>query len=265
TDVVRELAGRVAVVTGGASGIGRAMASRFRDEGVAVVIADLEADCVRATADELGVHGVVTDVSDLASVEALAAEVLERHGAIHLVCNNAGVNAAGSLAASTIRDWQWVVGVNLWGVVHGVHVFLPHLLDNPDGGHLVNTSSMAGLLAVPNVGIYSATKFAVVSISETLAIELAGTPVGVSVLCPGMVDTNIRTSERNRPAALRDDGDARPPATDLPPLRGSDPMDVAGAVVDAVRDDRFWILTHPDAMAAVDARHRALMAAATGH
>jgi NAD(P)-dependent dehydrogenase (short-subunit alcohol dehydrogenase family) len=257
------LEGKVAVITGGASGIGRAMAQRFRDDGMTVVIADIQQYALEATAGELGVEGVRTDVSDLASVEALADEVVRRHGAVHLICNNAGVNAAGRLDATTLRDWQWVIGVNLWGVVHGLLAFLPRLQANADGGHVVNSASMAGLAPFPGVGVYTATKYAIVGLSEVLAIELAGSAVGVSVLCPGMVDTNIRTSFRNRPEHLRDAGAGPGSGTDaLPELVGLDPAVVAAQVSQAVREERFWIFTHPDSLAAVDARYRALSAGA---
>jgi NAD(P)-dependent dehydrogenase (short-subunit alcohol dehydrogenase family) len=262
-----ELSGKVAVVTGGASGIGKAMAAKFRDEGMTVVIADVEQGALDATAAELGVDGVLTDVSDLASVEALGATVIERHGAVHLLCNNAGVGGGGRLDGQTMRDWEWVVGVNLWGVVHGLQVFLPHLEANADGGHIVNTASMAGLAPFPGIGVYNATKYAVVGISETLAIELAGSAVGVSVLCPGVVNTNIFRSQRNRPEHLRNPSRnvAARVANDSLVQEGIDPSVVAEKVAHAVRDGEFWIITHPDLLTHVDARHRALMRHALDH
>lgn len=263
-----ELAGKVAVVTGGASGIGKAMATRFRDEGMKVVIADIEQGALDATAAELGVDGVRTDVSDLASVEALGAEVLARHGAVHVLCNNAGVGGGGRLDKQTMRDWEWVVGVNLWGVVHGLQVFLPHIQANTDGGHVVNTASMAGLAAFPGIGVYNATKYAVVGISETLAIELAGSGVGVSVLCPGVVNTNIFTSQRNRPDHLRNPARntaARAANDQMITQEGIDPAIVAEKVAHAIREGEFWIITHPDLLTHVDARNRALMRHALDH
>jgi len=263
-----ELSGKVAVVTGGASGIGKAMAAKFRDEGMTVVIADVEQGALDATAAELGVDGVLTDVSDLASVEALGATVIERHGAVHLLCNNAGVGGGGRLDGQTMRDWEWVVGVNLWGVVHGLQVFLPHLEANADGGHIVNTASMAGLAPFPGIGVYNATKYAVVGISETLAIELAGSGVGVSVLCPGVVNTNIFKSQRNRPEHLRNptrNTAARAANDEMVTQVGIDPSEVADKVAHAVREGEFWIITHPDLLTHVDARHRALMRHALDH
>ncbi|MCB1001607.1 MAG: SDR family NAD(P)-dependent oxidoreductase [Acidimicrobiales bacterium] len=246
---MQELSGRVAVVTGGASGIGRAMAQRFVAAGMEVVIADVEEAPLAATAAELGVHPVRTDVADAASVQALADEVVARFGAVHVLCNNAGVGGGGVMSSLTLNDWKWVIDVNLWGVVHGLQSFLPLLLANDDGGHVVNTASMAGLSAWPGIGPYNATKYAVVGISETLAVELADTRVGVSVLCPGVVNTNIFESQRNRPAALRNpqrNPGARAANSQVTSMSGIDPALVADQVHDAIVDGRFWILTHPE-------------------
>jgi NAD(P)-dependent dehydrogenase (short-subunit alcohol dehydrogenase family) len=261
---MRELRDKVAVVTGGASGIGRAMAARFAAEGMRVVIADIEEAPLQRTAEELGVLGVPCDVSDAESVHALRDAVLDEHGTVHLLCNNAGVGGGGAIATSTLADWQWVLGVNLWGVVHGLHAFLPLLIDQGEG-HVVNTASVAGLVAGPGIGPYNASKYAVVAISETLRVELPGTGVGVSVLCPGYVRTNIFTSQRNRPEDLRNPS-ARPAARranaeiiaamereSLPPEQ------VADQVHDAVVDDRFWIITHPDLLTAYAARSQELL------
>jgi NAD(P)-dependent dehydrogenase (short-subunit alcohol dehydrogenase family) len=229
-----------------------------------VVIADIEPDALQATAAELGVHGVRVDVSDADSVAALADEVIGRFGAVHLLCNNAGVGGGGLIAHQTLKDWKWVIDVNLWGVVHGLHSFLPHLLVAPGGAHIVNTASMAGVTAWPGIGPYNATKFAVVGISETLAIELAGTNVGISVLCPGVVNTNIFTSQRNRPEHLRNDrpkAEARQANAQLIQQIGIDAAIVADLVADAVRADQFWIFTHPELLDALEARHHGMMAA----
>lgn len=261
---MEQLSGRVAVVTGGASGIGRALAERCAAAGMQVVVADVEQGALDATAAELGVTGVLTDVADEASVGALAAEVIDRFGAVHLLCNNAGVGGGGAIANQTLNDWRWVIDVNLWGVIHGLHHFLPHLLANPDGGHVVNTASMAGLAVWPGIGPYSASKYAVVAISETLAVELEGTAVGVSVLCPGVVATNIFSSHRNRPTSLRNDApkpEARKFNADLARQVGSSPLDVADTVLAGVKAGDFWILTHPELLDAVQERHDRLMAA----
>jgi NAD(P)-dependent dehydrogenase (short-subunit alcohol dehydrogenase family) len=266
---MEDVRGKVAVVTGGASGIGRALATRFAADGMNVVIADIEEGPLRATADELGVYGVLTDVTDATSVAALADATLERFGAVHVVCNNAGVGGGGLIKDLTLKDWQWVINVSLWGVIHGVHTFLPHLLQNTDGGHIVNTASMAGLVAGPGIGPYNAAKYGVVAISETLAAELAaeGSRVGVSVLCPGLVRTNIYTSQRNRPAALRNDRPktgARSANQEIANAlleRGIDPAIVAGNVFDAIRNNRFWIITHPEFLPAVADRCARIQAA----
>jgi NAD(P)-dependent dehydrogenase (short-subunit alcohol dehydrogenase family) len=236
-----------------------------------VVIADVEEPALAATAVELGVVGVPTDVADAVSVAALARTAIERFGAVHVLCNNAGVGGGGRIRDLTLNDWKWVVDVNLWGVVHGIHAFLPHLLANPEGGHVVNTASVAGLLAGPGIGPYNAAKSAVVSISETLAAELAdeGARVGVSVLCPGYVRTNIATSQRNRPEALRNPAkkvEARTANREIVEsmlATGLEPAAVAAQVVDAIRADRFWILTHPEYADAVVDRATALRAAVT--
>lgn len=265
-----DLGGRVAVITGGASGIGRAMAACFAHEGMQVVIADIERPALDAAASELGVTGILTDVSDAASVQALAGEVVSRFGRVDLLCNNAGVGGGGDVVDLDLADWAWVLGVNLWGVIHGLHAFLPHLVANPAGAHIVNTASVAGLAAFPGGAPYCASKFAVVGLSESLLGELRqqGAGVGVSVLCPGFVRTNIFTSQRNRPEALTVAG--REPmemaranndeiirmveATAIPP------EDVAEAVLAAVRENRYWILTHPELLAAIEERHQLLLA-----
>ena len=259
---MRELAGKVAVVTGGASGIGRGLAARFAADGMQVVIADVESAALEQTAAELGVVGVQTDVADAASVQALADQVFDRFGTVHVLCNNAGVGGGGQIADLTLADWKWVLDVNLWGVIHGLQSFLPRLLANADGGHVVNTASMAGLFASAGMGPYNATKFAVVAISETLSKELqaAGSSVGVSVLCPGFVRTNIFDSQRNRPEALRNAtkavGDARARNDVLKQFleTAMDPADVALQVRDAIVEDRFWITTHPEFFNAVTQR-----------
>jgi NAD(P)-dependent dehydrogenase (short-subunit alcohol dehydrogenase family) len=257
-----EFRGKVAVVTGGASGIGRALAARFAEEGMHVVIADIEEGSLAATADELGVFGVRTDVTDAASVAALADAPLGLFGGVPGVCTHAGGGGGGLIKDLTLKDWRWVIDVSLWGVIHGVHSFLPHLLQNADGGHIVNTASLAGLVAGPGIGPYNAAKYGVVAISETLAAELAAedAQVGVSVLCPGLVRTNIFTSQRNRPAALRNDKPktearaANQQIADALLAQGIDPSTVAGKVFDAIRANRFWIITHPEYLPTVAER-----------
>ena len=256
-----ELGGKVAVVTGGASGIGFAMAERFATEGMNVVVADIEEGALDAAVKTLAEHGadvigVPTDVADAPSVSALADAALERFGAIHVVCNNAGVGGHGFTSWESGPDWQWVLGVNLWGVVHGVQTFVPILLAQNEG-HIVNTASVAGLMSVPMMAPYAASKHAVLALSEALFHELSfkGSAVKVSVVCPGFVRTNIADSQRNWPAQLGPapgiDGDD--------PIRqgmqqmfrgmiagGVEPAALAEAVVDAIRTGRFMVLNDPD-------------------
>jgi NAD(P)-dependent dehydrogenase (short-subunit alcohol dehydrogenase family) len=255
--VIEDLRGRVAVVTGAASGIGRAMARRFAAEGMRVVLADIERPPLDEVAAELAGAGaevlaVATDVSDPGQVDDLAAATVDAFGAVHVLCNNAGVGGGGQLWEVPLGDWQWVIGVNLWGVIHGLRSFVPLMVEQ-DEGHVVNTASMAGLTSSPFMAPYNVSKHGVVTVSETLHAELAmrGSKVGVTVLCPGWVNTRIADSDRNRPEDLTVE---RPAAPELEVFRdllrgflatGMDPGDVAGHVVDAVRTGRFYVLTHP--------------------
>jgi NAD(P)-dependent dehydrogenase (short-subunit alcohol dehydrogenase family) len=197
-------AGHVAVVTGGASGIGLAMARRFVAEGMRVVVADVEQDALDAAAASVGFVGVRCDVRDLESVRSVAALTLARFGRVDVVCNNAGVTVESRIQDLTHEDWRWVIDVNLWGVIHGVEVFLPLLLDNPEGGHLVNTASGAGVTVRTGMGAYTVSKTAIVALSEVLRLELeeTGAPVRVSVLCPSLLATRFLDSARNRPPEL---------------------------------------------------------------
>jgi NAD(P)-dependent dehydrogenase (short-subunit alcohol dehydrogenase family) len=202
---VDDLEGKVAVVTGAASGIGRALAGRWAESGMKVVLADVEQEPLDVVRDELDAAGadvlaVRTDVADGAQVDALAAATLDHFGAVHIVCNNAGVGGGGLSWEATHEDWDWVLGVNLWGVIHGIRAFVPHLVTQNEG-HVVNTASIAGFAYGPMMGPYNASKAAVVAISETLKadLELSNSDVGVTVLCPGWVNTRIHESDRNRP------------------------------------------------------------------
>lgn len=272
---MQNLEGRVAVVTGAASGIGRGMAERWCAEGMKVVLADIEAEALATAERELRAGGaevvsVVTDVSSAESMDALAQASLDAFGAVHLVCNNAGVGGGGMMQQLTTDDWQWVLGVNLWGVIHGIRVFLPILLQQ-DEAHIVNTASMAGMVSGPFMGPYNATKYAVVGISETLYKEMTmqSLPVGVSVLCPGWVDTNIADSDRNRPASLAstaagDDviNDSNAVMRDMLKqllTSGLKPHEVADQVADAVKSNRFYILTHPEMKPAIETRMRDIL------
>jgi NAD(P)-dependent dehydrogenase (short-subunit alcohol dehydrogenase family) len=260
-----DLRGKVAVVTGGASGIGKGIATRLVAEGMRVVVADIEEDVLRQTAAELGAIPLAVDVSDVDSVRALAKEATSRFGTVHVVCNNAGIGPLAPIADLTMDDWHWIIGVNLYGVIHGVQTFLPILSANPDGGHIVNTASMAGLVAPPRLGAYSVTKYGVVALTEVLAAELeaAGSAVGASVLCPGTVRTNIGTSSRNRPGHLPDAGlaDVDISLDENPVHRWITPEDAGAVVVRAIKRGDLYALTHPDWYPMVRQRHESIAAA----
>ena len=253
---MKDLQGKVAVITGGASGIGRAVADRAAGEGMKIVLGDIEEGPLKEAVDELTGRGaealgVVTDVSDAASVRALRDRTLDRFGAVHLVHNNAGIGLGGPIWEVSEEDWRWILGVNLWGVIHGVATFVPLLIAQGEG-HVVNTASIAGLTAAPFLGPYNASKQAVVAISETLFKDLQamGAPVGVSVLCPGFVQTRIAESDRNRPAWAPEhevDGAAELHDAVQSLVDGGIPAaPVADGVIDAVRSNTFYILTHPE-------------------
>jgi NAD(P)-dependent dehydrogenase (short-subunit alcohol dehydrogenase family) len=257
-----DLNGKVAVVTGGASGIGKGIAARLAAEGARVVIADIQRDAMEAAAAEIGALGVLTDVSDPQSVADLARTAVEAFGTVHVVCNNAGIGPLAPVADLTLDDWRWMIGVNLWGVIHGVHTFLPILKANREGGHIVNTASMAGLVAGPRLGAYAAAKYGVVGLTEVLAAELAadGSRVGASVLCPGTVHTSIGTSSRNRPADLPDAGfkDVDIELEDNPRYRWIYPEEAGAVAVRAIKRGDLYALTHPDWYPMVAERHAAI-------
>jgi NAD(P)-dependent dehydrogenase (short-subunit alcohol dehydrogenase family) len=266
---MRELRGKVAVVTGGAAGLGLAMAARFADEGMKLVLADVDEPALSEAEQALRSRGVAvlavpTDVSNASDVEQLARRALEAFGAIHLVINNAGVSPLGPVWENSTADWQWALGVNLWGVIHGVRVFTPLLLANGEEGHIVNTASIAGLISPPGMGIYNVTKHAVVALTETLQHDLArhGGRIACSVLCPAYVPTGIADSERSRPAGLHDAKHEKSAAqlaseAQLKKAVHSGRLsadDVAQVVVAAVRERRFYILTHARVKGAIEAR-----------
>ena len=264
---MEQFKGKVAVITGAASGIGRALADRCVQEGMKAVLADVEVESLARTETELKAFGatvlaVPTDVSKARDVAALAQRTLEAFGAVHLLCNNAGVGTEATIWESTPEEWEWVMGVNLWGVIHGVRAFVPLMLAQDTEGRIVNTASMAGLISGPGLGAYKVTKHAVVSLSETLHHELAerGAKVRVSVLCPGIVKTRIMDSARNRPghlpptAPLGSASGARWEALRQLVPAGMPPVQVADAVFAALREDRFYILTHPEGKEAVRTR-----------
>jgi NAD(P)-dependent dehydrogenase (short-subunit alcohol dehydrogenase family) len=257
-----EISGRTAVVTGAASGIGRAMAERFASAGMRVVLADIDEpglrEAERALAgDGAAVTGIPCDVSSRAAVDTLADAAESRFGTVHLACNNAGVSGGSwPIWSTTENDWAWVLGVNVMGVVHGLQVFVPRMIASGEQCHVVNTSSVSGLSTGPH-SIYGVAKHAVTRLSEIAWYDLraSGAPVGISVLCPGIVATHINSSERHRPAHLRDEVDesvaaerrTRMLAAEERFLRaGMPPSEVAEAVVRGVEADRFWIMVPAD-------------------
>jgi len=259
---VESLRERVAVVTGGASGIGRALADALAGQGARVVVADLDERGAVAVAE--GIRGaggdavsVRVDVSDRAQVQALADRAFSAFGAVHVLCNNAGVALWGGLETATHRDWEWVLGVNLWSVIHGVEAFVPRMIAQRAGGHIVNTASMAGLIASQGLGVYNTSKYAVVGLSETLAKDLRPYGIGVSVLCPMGVATQIRGSERNRPLHLRNDTAAKPEPVELIG-RTLPPEAVAEMVIAAIRENALYVITHDEGLAPLRRRFERL-------
>ena len=255
-----QLAGRIAVVTGGASGIGKSIARRLIAERMTVVIADIERDALQRAAAETGAIGIWTDVASFESVQALADEVKRRFGGLHLLCNNAGVASTARVADMSLSDWTWLLGVNLWGVIHGVKAFLPLLRANPDGGYLANTASVSGFHVTPDLGGYTVSKFAVVALSETLALELKadGCNVGITVLCPGPVSTSLGSSQRNRPSALVGGAFVDRDLEAMEEGRGIRWISseaVADVLVRAIRRGDLYAFTHPEWAPIVRARH----------
>ena len=275
---MREFEGRVAVVTGAASGMGKAFAERFAQEGMKVVLADYEKDALDAavtqlTQREYQVIGVVADVSKPAAVDELAKRAIDAYGKVHILCNNAGVVADSDLGGigfgggqaiweQPLSDWQWTFGVNFWGVVHGIRAFVPGMLAHGEPGHIVNTSSIAGLTSGAGLPIYGASKHGVVRISEALQLQLGArnSALKVSVLCPGGVNTRIASASRNRPDELWE-GAARTPAEELAARdqRRENPQsmsaeNVAETVFQAIKDEQFYILTHDQFDGAIKTR-----------
>lgn len=263
--------GKVAVITGAASGIGKGLAARCVREGMNVVLADIEEEALNQAASELqavgaGVLAVKTDVSNAESVKQLAQAAIRHFGAVHLLFNNAGVAADSWVWQNTLHDWEWVLGVNLWGVIHGIRTFVPLMVEQATEGHIINTASMVGLIATSGLGAYAATKHAVVSLSETLYLELAQikAKIGVSVLCPLGVQTKILESARNRPASKAETAATNgtgPFDTELGQKfwqrvwqEALTPDQLADLVFDAIQENRFYILSDPAATAMVEQR-----------
>jgi len=267
---MKTLRDRVAVITGAASGFGREFALACAREGMRLVLSDVDAEGLRATDDLLKSSGAQTllvecNVAEAAEVEALAERTYARFGAAHLLFNNAGVAAAGPIWTATAEDWQWVLGVNLMGVVHGICSFVPRMLAQKDACHIVNTASAAGLISVPGASVYGASKHGVVTLSESLhhELRLVQAAIGVSVLCPAFVNTGIADSARNRPAELAPSNpQAGPFAQRVRKALASAQMsaaDIARITLDAVKADQFYIVTHEATKAAVEVRLRDIL------
>jgi NAD(P)-dependent dehydrogenase (short-subunit alcohol dehydrogenase family) len=263
---------RVAVVTGGGSGIGRSLALAFAKRGAHIVLADVDAPALASVASELerGGHRVLAqrvDVGDAKQMAGLADAAFESFGAVHVLCNNAGVAGGGRLKDLTLAEWDWVLRVNLLGVIHGIHAFLPRMLAGGEPGHIVNTASLAGLMAFQGLAPYSATKYAVVAISEALAMESAGTNVGVSVLCPGWVKTRINETERylaGRPPPRAETDESKQVKAVLGALisGGTDPDEIALRVIEGIEARSLYIISNPGSLfPAVRARFEAILAA----
>jgi NAD(P)-dependent dehydrogenase (short-subunit alcohol dehydrogenase family) len=264
--------GKTAFVTGGASGIGLALCRAFGARGMNVALADIEAAaCAEAVEtlrrDGIKAIGISCNVSDRDSLAEAAAKTFAAFGKVHILCNNAGVSRAGPIESIASSDWDWVIGVNLKGLVHGLQIFLPHMKAHGEPGHIVNTASMNGVVGAPLAGPYSATKFAAVGISEVLAAELADTSIGVSVLCPSWVKTRMLDNGRNRPAQFGgpialdlDGGNAERNKRYAQALAsGLDPADVAELVLDAIQTRRLYVFTHADRRDDVERRFALMM------
>jgi NAD(P)-dependent dehydrogenase (short-subunit alcohol dehydrogenase family) len=271
---MRELAGKAAFVTGGASGIGFALGRALAAAGMKVMLADIETEALAAAVKSLhdvgpDVRGVTCDVADPLSVERAARASYDAFGNIHVVCNNAGVAASGGIDNISLDNWRWVLDVNLMGVLHGIRTFLPHIRAHGEGGHIVNTASMAGLSGGLGFSPYVASKFAVVGMSEGLATQLRPLGIGVTVLCPGYVRTGIGESGRNRPeryGASRAPDPASPAGQLLAHIAerlraGLDPSEVAARVLAAIGEDELYVFTHPEMREEVKERFAAITVA----
>jgi NAD(P)-dependent dehydrogenase (short-subunit alcohol dehydrogenase family) len=274
---MREFAGKTAFVTGGAAGIGLALGRAFAQSGMKVMLADIEADALQAGVKSLqeispDISGTICDVAEAASVERAAQAAFDAFGNVHVVCNNAGVAAGGGIDHISLDNWRWVIDVNLMGVLHGIKSFLPHIRAHGEGGHIVNTASMAGMQSDLGFSPYGASKFAVVSMSEGLSLRLKPHGIGVSVLCPSYVRTRIGESGRNRPERY---GQSQPldPAAPAGAMvaeiarqieAGLDPATVATRVLTAIREDQLYVFTHLGMRAEVEARFAAILAAMDG-
>jgi short-subunit dehydrogenase len=248
---------RIAVITGAANGIGHGIAARCVKEGMKVVLADINKEALKKAEEELKTKGaetlaVLTDVSKAENIESLAKKALDSFGAVDLLFNNAGVSVAASTSISenTLVDWEWIMGVNLWGVIHCVRIFTPIMVQQGTVGHIVNTSSIAGLMSTPGMGVYHVTKHGIMTLSETLyhELRLKKSKIGVSVLCPGHIRTQILEAERTRPIELRNPPNCKTDNQQYQKIieEGMLPKQVADYVFDAIKENKFYIFTHPE-------------------
>jgi NAD(P)-dependent dehydrogenase (short-subunit alcohol dehydrogenase family) len=258
-----DVGGKTAVVTGGAGGIGYALCEAFAAEGMRVVMADVSPDRLEEAARRLEgetggeILAVPTDVTRWDDVEDLAARAEERFGAVHVLCNNAGVQQDGYAWEFSLDEWNWILGVNLWGTIYGVKAFVPRMIEHGEAAHIVNTASLGGLVTFPKISMYTAAKAAVIGLSEGLHHDLRdrGAPIGVSVLCPGPVMSGLREHSK----ALRPGGEEAGPIGMMTHVERTPASDVAAMVVDAIRADRFWIHTHPEYKGLIERRFRGIV------
>jgi NAD(P)-dependent dehydrogenase (short-subunit alcohol dehydrogenase family) len=266
---MREFQGKGAFITGGASGVGFALARAFGRANMRVMLADVEADALNAALAELkgqgiDAHGIICDVADRASVQRAAKETFAILGKVHLVCSNAGVGCGGPLELITPGDWDWVIGVNLMGLVHVIQGFLPRLKEQGEGGHIVTTASVVGMFCTPGTGPYNAAKFGNVAVAETLAAELAGTPIGVSILCIGNVQTRIPDSARNRPERYGPATESSPEAYESLAAfvrLGQPPDEIAEKAMRGIMENQLFVFTHPEFRNFVEERFQRILAA----
>lgn len=264
---VQNFSGKVAFVTGASVGIGYALARAFGEQGMRVMLAGINEAKLDAAVARLRTLGIVAervqcDVASRASVQNAARATLETFDRVHVVCNNAGVGMGGPIGMIPETDWEWVIKVNLLGVVHGTEIFAPLIAQHGEGGHIVNTASVAGIVASPTMEPYAATKFAVVAMSEGWRVQLAPSRIGVSVLCPGFVRTEIGLGHRNRPGGPRRSASPERDAVMRQLIDGGmDPAMVAARVLEAIRDDELYVFTHPELKPAFEARFNAILAA----
>lgn len=263
---MKNVAGKVAFVTGGASGIGHGMAQAFLKAGMKVIVADVRQDHLDRCAAELdggkSVHFIRLDVTDRAAMASAAAEAERVFGKVHVLCNNAGVGAFGDINKMTYSDWDWIIGVNLGGVINGIHTFLPRILAHGEGGHIVNTSSVGAVVPMGGGIAYIAAKCAVMGLTEALRSELSSGEIGVTLLSPGPTATNIHEVARLRPARYKDSGLGEIEeelARRTAPAAWLDPMTVGELVLDAIRRNRLFVMTHNEFRAGAEARFKAIL------